>query len=168
MKNPLKIVLVSDNHGFAEPLEYVREAHKDCDYFIHCGDAEMPAYLLEGFAVVQGNNDFYNQFPPRKVLHIGKHTILVVHGHRDMIMGRYEMLVGAAARYGADIVFFGHTHVPLEVEYEGVHLLNPGSIWHNRDGSQPSYYIVTLDEDKVSAERMTYTRQMSSGTKKKK
>lgn len=159
MKNPVRILLISDNHGTRDCLEYVRNAHSDADYFIHCGDAELPNWLLDGFAVVQGNNDSYNQFPSKLLLEIGQHTVMVVHGHRDMFFGHFDMLAAKANAAGADVVFFGHTHIPFDDTVDGVRLINPGSIWHNRDGSDPSYMIVTFDGKDISAERFTYKKR---------
>ncbi len=91
-KKSVQIVLVSDNHGSREPLEYVRRTHADADSFIHCGDVELPTYLVDGFAVVQGNNDNYQQFPARRIIELGEHRIYVCHGHRDMFFGHFDML----------------------------------------------------------------------------
>lgn len=139
-------------------MDYVREAHSDADYFIHCGDAELPTYMTEGFAVVQGNNDDYNQFPARRILPVGEHRIFICHGHRDMFFGHFDMLAAKAIASDCDIVFFGHTHIPFDKVIDGVRILNPGSIWMNRDGSDPSYMIVTLDHKKIIAERKTYNK----------
>ena len=57
MGKTITVILVSDNHGFRKPLEYIKMKHSDADYFFHCGDTELPPYEMEGFAVVQGNND---------------------------------------------------------------------------------------------------------------
>lgn len=162
MNKKIKIVLVSDNHGQREGLEYVRTAHSDADYFFHCGDTELPPYELHGFAVVQGNNDYYGTYPMRKILEIGSHRIMLVHGHRDVIFGHYEMLADKAAALGCDIACFGHSHIYHDSEVNGVRLLNPGSIWRNRDGSQPSYMIVTLDGDRILAERKTFQKNLKS------
>ena len=158
MNKPVTIVLVSDNHGSVSPLEYVLDAHRDADYFIHCGDAELPTFMLGGFAVVQGNNDDYNQFPSHRILEAGGHRIYICHGHRDMFFGHFDMLAAKAVANHCDCVFFGHTHIPFDREIGGVRVLNPGSIWMNRDGSSPSYMIVRLAEGVISVELKTYIK----------
>lgn len=157
-KKSVQIVLVSDNHGSREPLEYVRRTHADADSFIHCGDVELPTYLVNGFAVVQGNNDNYQQFPARRIIELGEHRIYVCHGHRDMFFGHFDMLSEKAKAEGCDIVFFGHTHIPFDKTIGGVRVINPGSIWMNRDGSEPSYMIVTLNGKSVEVERKTFRK----------
>jgi len=158
MNKKIKIILISDNHRTRECLQYIRETYRDADYFLHCGDTELPPYETEGFAVVQGNNDYYGTFPMRRVLEIGKHRIYMVHGHRDMIYGRFEMLVQRAKAHDCDMVLFGHTHIYFDKVVEGVRLLNPGSIWRNRDGSKPSYMVIIFDGDEVIVERKTYEK----------
>ncbi len=154
----IKIVLVSDNHGMRECLAQVRKMHADADYFMHCGDSSLPGYLMEGFATVKGNNDYYGEYPLMKVLHVGEHVIYLTHGHCDMFMRQYKMLADKARSFGCDLCFFGHTHIPLDTQIDGVRLLNPGSICFNRDGSEPSYMIVTLEGKSVEAKLLRYQR----------
>lgn len=116
----------------------------------------MHPYEMMGFVSVQGNNDFYNSYPLEKVITISQHTILVVHGHRHMIYGHYEMLAKYAIKMGCDIVMLGHTHIPADVTCMGVRFLNPGSIWRNRDGSKPSYMVVQFDGKDVHVEKKEY------------
>lgn len=149
-----RVVLISDNHSLKEPLEYVREKYSDYDYFLHCGDSELPKYLLGGFAAVCGNNDRYGEFPQNLVISIGDHQVYVTHGHRDFFMGKLEMLASSAKAKGCDIACFGHTHVPFDGTIDGVRLLNPGSAWHNRDGSPASYMLLTFDGGRVDAQLM--------------
>ena len=57
-----------------------------------------------------------------------------------------QMLVEAAKEKGADVVFYGHTHVP-ELTYEDdITIVNPGSISYPRqDGRHPSYVVIDVD-----------------------
>ena len=151
-----EIILVSDNHGKKEPLDYLRKTYPITDYFIHCGDSEMHPYELDGFACVQGNNDFFHAFPTEKILTIAQHRILVVHGHMHMIFGHPQQLARYAKSKECDIAMYGHSHIPSDTTYYGVRCLNPGSIWHNRDGSKASYMIVHLDEKDIYVERKIY------------
>lgn len=158
MNKPVKIILVSDNHGDAAPLDFVRDKYRGAQYFIHCGDAELPTWMLGGFSIVQGNNDGYKQFPDRLIMPVGEHQIYICHGHRDMFFGHVDMLAEKAKENKCDLVFFGHTHIPFDAEIDGIRLVNPGSIWHNRDGSKPSYCIVTLNGKEIKVEKMIYEK----------
>ena len=157
-EKPLRIILISDNHLLKSCIEDIRRLYPDADYFFHCGDCEMPKYLMEGYACVQGNNDFYNEFPLRLTLDIGQHRFLITHGHRDMHYGRFDMLAKKAKQLGCDVVCFGHTHRYFDDTIDGIRLLTPGSICHNRDGSDPSYMILTLKGKQIDVRRMTYKK----------
>lgn len=156
--NMKRAVLVSDNHSLKGPLEYVREKYAGYDYFLHCGDSELPKYLLSGFAAVSGNNDRYGEFPMNMVIEIEGRRIYLTHGHRDFFMGRLDMLAARAKKLDCDTVCFGHTHIPCDIMENGIHLLNPGSIWHNRDGSAPSFMLLEIDAQSVSARLMRYPK----------
>ena len=154
-----RIVLVSDNHGDRKSLQYLGETYPEYDYFIHCGDSEMPAGEMDGFICVEGNNDFgyHGEIPLNQVLAVGKHRIYICHGHMDFLSYfHYEPMVKRAVNMGCDIVFFGHVHTYYDEVLDGVRLLNPGSIRHNRDGSPPSYMLVHIRDDDIDVMHMTY------------
>jgi len=154
MEKTITIVLVSDNHMAERPLEYVRKTHPDADYFLHCGDSELPPRLLEGFACVRGNNDYDLDLPDQLILGIGSHRIMLVHGHHDLLWRGMDQLAYKAERNGCDIVCYGHTHAYADRTFRGIRMLNPGSMRYNRDGSCPCYMLVTLQGSRISTRRM--------------
>lgn len=149
----MKIVVVSDNHGDKKVLEKILNSYPDYDGFIHCGDSEMDRDELVGYASVRGNNDDDFNYPAELVLVFGNHRILVVHGHRQVYLDSRYGLVEKAKENNCDIVCYGHTHAFEYQVLEGVTLLNPGSLNHNRDGSRASYAILELDDDNVMVEK---------------
>lgn len=155
MHMPTKIVIISDNHSMEKPLEDIQNAYADADYLFHLGDSEMPYSFLKGFARVRGNNDYDYDYPMNLVLEIDGYTFYLTHGHREYVGFSYDTLLQKAKQEGYDVVCFGHTHRYLDLEADGIRLLNPGSIWHNRDGSEPSYMIVTIDQG-IHVQHMTY------------
>lgn len=55
----------------------------------------------------------------------------------------------------ADIIVFGHTHVPYHRTVDGVHFINSGSVGRPKDGDpRAGYCVLTLDGDTVSAEQV--------------
>jgi putative phosphoesterase len=46
----------------------------------------------------------------------------------------------------ADIVIMGHTHNPMNVTYDDVLMINPGSIYGNRDRKERTCGVLTLPE----------------------
>ncbi|MDO5109941.1 MAG: YfcE family phosphodiesterase [Erysipelotrichaceae bacterium] len=155
----VRIVLVSDNHGDPESLRWLRETYADYDYFVHCGDSIMSIDEMDGFICVCGNNDFQygSAVPDQQILEAGGHRIYICHGHMDFISYyHYSTMAKRAAAKNCDLVFFGHVHTVHDEVCEGVRLLNPGSILHNRDGSPPSYMLVHLDGPDVKVQVMAY------------
>ena len=76
---------------------------------------------------MRGNCDFSSKLPPVEVKEIGGKKIFVTHGH--LYNAKYTImdLIYAAREQGADILLFGHTHMPMTDYYEGLHIMNPGS-----------------------------------------
>lgn len=155
----VNIVLAADNHGIRDSLKKLKEMYADYDLFVHCGDSEMEVSEMDGYVCVKGNNDFayYSEIPYHMTLNIKGQKILVTHGH--MILRSYfnhEPLAERAKAEGADIVFFGHTHMPCDETIDGIRLLNPGSVTQNRDGSPPSYMLVHISPEEVTAEKKEF------------
>lgn len=148
----LKFVVVSDNHGRIEPIQKVCQLHQKADGYIHCGDFEIPLAYLSQFAVVSGNND-YADVPMSLILNTPTHRILVMHGHRYVSMYSIDRLVQKAKDERCSLVFYGHTHIFSDRVIDGIRLINPGSLSHNRDGSAPSYAIVEIDGWDVKVQR---------------
>lgn len=154
----MRLVVLSDSHGSREPLKYIREKYGDADLIIHCGDICLPKEFAEGFIQVAGNCDDPSRYPMAELLQLEGHRILITHGHA-FFSGRnvnYEALARCARRNECDILFFGHSHIYCDQEFEGIRLLNPGSISANRDLTPPSFMIVELSEDSAKVERMEY------------
>lgn len=55
----------------------------------------------------------------------------------------------------ADIIAFGHTHVPYHRELDGIHFLNTGSVGRPKDGDpRAGYCVLTIDGDAVISEQI--------------
>ena len=152
----IRVILVSDNHGQEEPLQDVRAAYPHADFYLHCGDSEMPRQMLDGFACVRGNNDYYDEYPMMLTLDIGTHRFLMVHGHRNLWFMDPTPLAALARQQHCDVACFGHTHVYYDETVDGIRLLNPGSIWRNRDGSIPSFMDITISDGRIHVQRINY------------
>jgi putative phosphoesterase len=111
------------------------------DVILHAGDVCVPSVLdeLAAFApvhVVRGNNDGADVAawgaPETLEVDLAGLRVAMIHdsGQKD----------GRAARLhrqfpNADLVVFGHSHIPLDVTASGVRIFNPGSPTDRR--SQP-------------------------------
>ena len=78
--------------------------------------------------MVSGNNDFFSDLPGREEFFIGDYHVFITHGHGYFVGMNEDKLKAEARGRGADIVMYGHTHMPaLTIEADLV-TLNPGSI----------------------------------------
>lgn len=148
----MKILVVSDTHGRHANLRKVIQREKPIDLMLHLGDVEDCEREIRDMAgcpveIVMGNNDIFSGLPDQKLLRIGASLVWITHGHRYRIYSGTEYIRGEAKRRGADVVMFGHTHVPCLYEEDDLITMNPGSISFPRQaGHIPSYIVGETDE----------------------
>ncbi len=148
----MKVLILSDTHGYNDTMYEVidREAH--FDMLIHCGDLEGAYDELRTkvnctLHVVAGNNDYDPDMDRVRVFDIGKYKAVLTHGHRYRLYSDLSPLFYLAVENHADFVFFGHTHVPMIKEEGPVTLINPGSLTYPRQhGRKPSYIVGTIED----------------------
>lgn len=79
----IKILVVSDNHGFTDEILYLKHS-LDCDYIIsagdYCLDLKEAKQLFDFF--VNGNNDF-NSHPEEMFFQIGGVNFYLTHGWKQ-------------------------------------------------------------------------------------
>jgi hypothetical protein len=129
----LLIGVVSDTHLVGKPLpESVIEELVGADMILHAGDILDMSVLeqLAGMAethAVKGNmdhGDIVRILPESRVIEVGGFKIGLTHGNGPptgmtrKVRGMFDEI---------DCVVFGHTHVPLIKERDGVLFFNPGS-----------------------------------------
>lgn len=147
-----KILIVSDTHGYDDNMWRAIDKEAPFDMFIHCGDLEdrlsSITYKLDcPIHAVSGNNDYSSELPRIKTFNIGRHKVLLVHGHHHRLYGDRSALYYLAMENDCDIVMFGHLHVPIVEQSEGIWLVNPGSLTYPRqENRRPSYIVMTADD----------------------
>ncbi len=149
----IRIVLASDNHQDMDSIRKILKAEPQADYYLHCGDSCLTKDEMRPFISVRGNNDYNGDFEKLRTVKIGDHNILLIHGHHEIYYDSFETLAGIARNHDCDIVFFGHTHRYTDITYDGIRMINPGSTYYNRDLSKPCYAVVTIDGEKITAEK---------------
>lgn len=145
----MKFLVMSDSHGnLRGVMEAVRRFGKNADVIVHCGDSRNEAdWLLQNcpqasVVCVRGNCDWGSTLDNVEFLDVAGKKIMVTHGHLYSVKYGLDNLGYAAEESGADIVFFGHTHVPTDESFGDVRLINPGS-----SGSyERSCAVVEIDE----------------------
>ena len=151
---PTHAVVLSDTHirrGWRRRLPDTAYAHlEEADVILHAGDIVIGEVLdeLRGFAPVHavlGNNDaeLVGLLPGTESLELDGVRIAMIHdsgpsaGRAGRMHRRFPW---------ADVVVFGHSHIPWDdAGVEGQLLFNPGSPTERR--AQPSHTLGTLDLD---------------------
>ena len=110
------------------------------------GDAEEVAghYPKLPFCLVPGNCDgWFQTVPLKKQITLEGKSILLSHGHRWGVKSGYDMAIADARAVGADILLFGHTHVPLCQQLEdGLWMMNPGP-------ARSSYGMIEIEDGHI-------------------
>lgn len=127
----MRILVISDTHRNIDSLTSVMEDQKP-DLVLHLGDnvedGEMISkiYGLETI-IVRGNGDFNQDYPYDRVLDLAGKRIFMTHGHRYSVRNGHMSLHYKGLETGADIVLYGHTHIPVNLREKDLIIMNPGS-----------------------------------------
>jgi uncharacterized protein len=154
----MRLLVLGDTHipDFAKGLPpALLPALSRADLILHAGDVTAGEVLdeLASYAPVHaalGNRDrpevqAWGALPVVD-LHIeGLHlTMLHDAGSRE---GRERRMRRRFPQ--ADLVVFGHSHIPIDAEHEGLRLLNPGSPTWKRRQPAPTYATVDIEGGQI-------------------
>ncbi len=152
----MKILVLSDTHGDTTKAEKAIRRNRGVDLIIHLGDYFRDAQKLSALfpeipiEYVYGNSDFItDNVPAEKIIEVCGKRIFLTHGHRYSVKWDYKRLISKAQEQNADILLFGHTHIPELIINDSFYLLNPGSTSEPRADSDESYAIIEIDNDRV-------------------
>lgn len=146
-------LVFSDSHGrINRALEIIKKYPK-AEAVFHCGDIcgdeeKLRQATPHPVCIVKGNGDYYGDLRDSIVTTFGGKKIAMCHGHRHIIYGgEIDALKYWGMEQGADIVLFGHTHMPFVEQSSGLTLLNPGSITRPRQSDFiPTYAVLEIDD----------------------
>lgn len=148
----MRVLVVSDTHGFGEAVEGVLKQVGKIDMLVHCGDVEHDEDYIKALVdcpvhMVAGNCDFNSNLPYHDIFNIGDYTVMAVHGHTFYVHGSTMYLREFAQEHGIDIVMYGHTHRPYIEINEDVTILNPGSLAFPRQEDRRSTFLLMEVDD---------------------
>ncbi len=150
----MRLVIMSDSHGYDENVSAVLKKERKADYFIHLGDLCSDRHKFPKLIILRGNNDYDYDLPLQLVSEFNGIRFLMCHGHRYPFYCREEALARAGRENKCPYVLFGHTHDFCDEEVDGIRLLNPGSLMYNRSGQDIGYLIIEIsDAGKVEVSR---------------
>ena len=153
----MEYLVLSDSHGRADLIDRALALQlRAPDAVLFLGDGIRDLRVLEYQDIcvrcVRGNCDFYTAFegktvPEQALLEVGAYRILMMHGHTAGVKGGIAHACAKAAEAGADVLLYGHTHIPRQEWFPagaefGRHVLekpllvcNPGSLMDGKFGT---------------------------------
>ncbi len=156
-----RIIIISDTHSQTiEKLpSHLIENIKQADIVIHAGDADTINFIdeLENICkhlyAVKGNCDIGSKLPNQLIVEIEGVKIGINHG-----TGNYNNVIDRLyytfSEDDPNIIIYGHTHIPINEEIEGVWFINPGSTSLNRTYSYGTYAELIIEDNKFSSQIM--------------
>ena len=163
----LLIGLISDTHlpdRWRKIPESVFEIFEDVDLILHAGDVGK-LYVLDELAqiapvvAVHGNDEEAETvaaMPYHQLIPAGRHRIFMSHFHYpdrqeelasrkiDSWHPKLKWRASMGKAHGADIVIFGHSHIPMTAVVDDVMLINPGAIASGQHFTRQTLQTVAL------------------------
>lgn len=145
------IGLISDTHRPRRLPEFpptLFEALAGVDLLLHAGDVGQLSVLNElsqiaPLIAVHGNDETaeaQRELPYQQLVSVGNHRLLLWHSHfpdraeemasrkEEPLQNKMARMAGRGQQAGADIVIFGHWHIPLARQMGELLVVNPGAI----------------------------------------
>ena len=164
----MTVLILSDTHKNRDRLKKVLELHRNADAIIHLGDGygdfagfdlgDTPLYRVRGNCDEESDN--FGTLFDECFVELGGVKIMMVHGHRHGVKFGFAKVASDAISRGADILLYGHTHIPRQVylaagERAGARpaekplwVFNPGSLGSPREG-MPSFGVLTIRDGQI-------------------
>ncbi|AYA76170.1 YfcE family phosphodiesterase [Bacillus sp. Y1] len=164
----MKITVISDTHipkkAKSLPSKVITEL-KQSDLIIHAGDWQTLDVYHEclQYGDVRGvfgnvdSEELQELLPEKLVVVIECVRIGVVHGHGKRWTTERRAME-AFANDPVDCIIFGHSHIPVLKEINGILLFNPGSCTDKRRQPKPSFGIITVNNG-LHAEHVFFEKE---------
>ena len=187
-KSVVRLGLVSDTH-MPERLVALPDglftALTGVDLMLHAGDVGALWVLDKLSAIapvvaVHGNDDTVEaqrELPFQQLVTVAGRRILLWHSHYpdraeelasrvgDGLRPKLQRSVAQAQRAGAEIVVFGHWHIPLVYRHEGVLVINPGALASGNFVMRQLMQTVAILEVGMGGETAVYHIDLASPMK---
>ncbi len=151
----MKTLILSDSHGNTYNVRDALTKHPDAGQIIFLGDGERDfTYLGEeignrALTMVCGNCDFGSDLSEVELLKIENQLVYCTHGHKHYVKYGLDNLLKEAETVGASLVLYGHTHEQFTDYFDGMHIMNPGSI------NEYEYGIADITPQGIVLSKMT-------------
>ena len=156
----VKIGVISDSHGNLTNLQdaVCKLDQLGVDAIFHLGDyvrdaKKIHVWFNRTIYSVKGNCDQgSSDGKKKKKISFDNKIVYATHGHLFNVKNDLDALFYEASLKKANVVLFGHTHHKLLEKKNGILLMNPGSLMGGRYSENPSYGIITINNNSVNGE----------------
>lgn len=148
----MRMAIVSDTHGRYGLAVKALDAKGHFQYIVHLGDTVADAEMIEVATAsrlikISGNCD-PSGHPATRLIFISGKRLLATHGDIFAVKSGLEDLYEQARDNEADIVLYGHTHIPFINDLNGILFINPGTF----TSPEPTFAILHIDGHAAHAE----------------
>lgn len=148
--------MLGDSHRDIASIDMIGDLLRKAELVIHTGDNyEDLNYIKKQYNTkaigVKGNCDWEKDVVEERIEMIENKKIFITHGHRYNVKSGLNAIFYKGKELEADIVIFGHSHIPVKIIEEDMILLNPGSISRPRGNSSRSYATLEI-KDRIKVE----------------
>lgn len=146
----MKVVVFSDAHGNKDAIKRLIEFHPDAEYIISLGDSELKHSFLQDLEIlaIKGNYPRDGGFVFERTLEVEGKKLFLTHGHKYGVSTNMRKLLAKGMETDADLILYGHTHIPKFDNVAGIFYMNPGSLVSQRSNVEPSYLVFNIEKDK--------------------
>ena len=158
----MKCLCFSDSHGTTAYMKKALNLHPDAEVVFFLGDGLSDAEELmhnsaRAWLFARGNCDYISEVSGMFVKKLDSITLCgkkILFTHGDLYGVKYgtDGVKSLAREQNADIVLFGHTHIPFEKYLSDgdspIYLFNPGSIGAPYR-TETSYGVMNITDDGV-------------------
>ena len=175
MKESFELLVISDSHGRPDAIRAVLSEWKTRPYaLLFLGDGLRDMTLIQNdekyenltVYAVSGNCDrslfFPADEPEVRMVQLGEVRVLMMHGDTFDVKWGLSEAIAYAVKKQADVLLYGHTHVPYErllpagerlrdgtVLEKPLLVANPGSLGAPRGSDEPSFGVLTVRGNSV-------------------
>lgn len=149
----MKIGIISDTHGNLASIRQAVAAAGSVEMWLHAGDYCTDGNSLSEFTglpviAAAGNCDGRNA--PAKMdefIEVAGKKIWLTHGHRYGVKYGITELIYWGKQFEADVIIYGHTHIPDISWQDNILIVNPGSAGEPRNRLIGTCGLLELSED---------------------
>ena len=129
----MRILVMSDSHGNKSAMTKA-VAIESPELILHLGDHDRDCLAIEQeypeipLRSVRGNCDRSSYGSDTEEFTLGGKLFFMTHGNKYGVKLGYSSIINTACIRGADVLLFGHTHIPHYSVVENITIVNPGSI----------------------------------------